>query len=117
MSSTYEKSLKSVKIFSGVEDEALAQLADKCRWEIVEPEVQVITHQDSSNDVTFVIEGKARVIIYSLAGKTVTFRDIDAGDFVGELSAIDGAPRSASVEAVERCVVAHIAKPGLCGGD
>ncbi len=108
MPSDHERNLKSVKIFAGVDDEALSQLADKCRWEIVEPEVQVITHQDSSNDVTFVIEGKARVIIYSLAGKTVTFRDIDAGDFVGELSAIDGAPRSASVEAVERCVVAHM---------
>ncbi len=108
MPSDKEKTLKRVKIFAGVDDEALSVLADKCRWEAVKPEVQVITHQDSSNDVTFVIEGKARVIIYSLAGKTVTFRDIEAGDFVGELSAIDGAPRSASVEAVERCVVAHM---------
>ncbi len=108
MSSDQEKSLKGVKIFSGVSEDDLAALAEKCRWETVEPEVQVITHQDSSNDVTFVIEGKARVIIYSLAGKTVTFRDIDQGDFVGELSAIDGAPRSASVEAVERCLVAHM---------
>ncbi len=108
MPSDTQKTLKGVKIFAGVEDETLSRLAEQCRWEIVEPEVQVITHQDSSNDVTFVIEGKARVIIYSLAGKTVTFRDIDAGDFVGELSAIDGAPRSASVEAVERCTVAHM---------
>lgn len=108
MPSETEKTLKSVKIFAGIDEAALAELAEKCRWETVEPEVQVITHQDSSNDVTFVIEGKARVIIYSLAGKTVTFRDIDAGDFVGELSAIDGAPRSASVEAVEKCLVAHM---------
>lgn len=108
MPSDTEKTLKGVKIFAGLNDETLAALKEKCRWEAVEPEVQVITHQDSSNDVTFVIHGKARVIIYSLAGKTVTFRDIDAGDFVGELSALDGAPRSASVEAVERCVVAHM---------
>ncbi len=111
MPSETEKSLKGVKIFAGVDEQTLASLADKCRWEAVEPDVQVITHQDSSNDVTFVIKGKARVIIYSLAGKTVTFRDIEAGDFVGELSALDGAPRSASVEAVERCVVAHMPSP------
>lgn len=108
MSSDTERTLKGVKIFAGLDDQALAELEQKCRWDAVEPDVQVITHQDSSNDVTFVIKGKARVIIYSLAGKTVTFRDIDEGDFVGELSALDGAPRSASVEAVERCVVAHM---------
>ena len=57
MASDTEKSLKGVKIFAGFDDAALAQLADKCRWESVEPEVQIITHQDSSNDVMFVIAG------------------------------------------------------------
>ena len=108
MSLDGDKSLRCVKIFSGLGDDALSELADKCRWETVDPEVQIITQQDASNDVLFVISGRARVIIYSLSGKTVTFRDIDVGDFVGELSAIDGSPRSASVEAVERCLVAHM---------
>ena len=108
MSSGRGRNLKCVKIFSGLGDDDLSELADKCRWETIEPEVQIITQQDASNDVLFVVEGRARVIIYSLNGKTVTFRDIDVGDFVGELSAIDGSPRSASVEAVERCLVAHM---------
>ncbi len=108
MSSDHDKRLKCVKIFSGLRDDALMELARQCRWEHADPEVQIITQQDASNDVMFVVEGRARVIIYSLGGKTVTFRDIDVGDFVGELSAIDDSPRSASVEAVERCLVAHM---------
>lgn len=36
----------------------------------------------------------------------MTFRDIHVGGIFGELAAIDGKPRSASVEATSRCTVA-----------
>jgi len=56
--------------------------------------------------VYFLIAGKAEVTIYSRSGKKVTFRDIHAGEIFGELAAIDGRPRSASVRATSHCTVA-----------
>jgi CRP-like cAMP-binding protein len=60
-----------------------------------------VHHQDQSRDVYFVVSGKVRAIIYSPAGKAVTFRDIGPGDMFGEMAAVDGKPRSATVEAIE----------------
>jgi CRP/FNR family cyclic AMP-dependent transcriptional regulator len=54
--------------------------------------------------------GEVRVTIYSLAGKAVSFRELGAGEVFGEYPAIDGGPRSASVEAHTSCLIA--AMPG-----
>jgi len=61
----------------------------------------VISHLDEDRDVFFVLEGRVRATLYSRDGREVDYRDIGPGDVVGELAAIDGAPRSATVEALE----------------
>jgi CRP-like cAMP-binding protein len=61
----------------------------------------VISHLDEDREVFFVLEGRLRATLYSSHGHEVSYRDIGTGDVVGELAAIDGAPRSATVEALE----------------
>ena len=56
----------------------------------------------------FLVSGEARVIVYSMAGKVVSFNDLGPGDMFGELPAIDGRPRSASVEPRTSCLVASM---------
>ncbi len=101
-------SLRQVKIFEGISDSALNAVEAKGRWRSCGKGVEIIRHQDDSNDVVFLLSGSARVNIYSSGGRVVTFRDIGAGDFVGELSAIDGAPRSAVIEALEPCQIVYL---------
>ncbi|MEO0752945.1 MAG: Crp/Fnr family transcriptional regulator [Pseudomonadota bacterium] len=60
----------------------------------------VLTQQDEDTVVFVTLDGLARATIFSDDGKIVTYRDIHAGDMFGEMAAIDGAPRSASVVAV-----------------
>lgn len=60
----------------------------------------IITQDETTADVFFVLDGTARATIFSADGKMVAFREIGAGSIFGELSAIDGAPRSASVVAL-----------------
>ncbi len=62
----------------------------------------VISHLDEDRDVFFVLEGRLRATLYSRSGHEVDYRDVGPGDMVGELAAIDGAPRSATVEALEQ---------------
>jgi CRP-like cAMP-binding protein len=51
--------------------------------------------------VYFVVAGSVRVVIHSESGREVAFDEMGPGGCVGELAAIDGGPRSASVEALE----------------
>jgi CRP-like cAMP-binding protein len=49
-----------------------------------------------------------RVVNFSPSGREVSFDDVEAGGFFGELSAIDGLPRSATVVARIDTVVATL---------
>jgi CRP-like cAMP-binding protein len=60
---------------------------------------------DRTDDVYFIVAGKVRATIYALSGKEVTFRDLGPGDVVGDLSAIDSGPRSATVVAIDESTV------------
>ena len=53
----------------------------------------------------FIVRGRARVVNYSVSGREITFADLAEGDYFGELSVIDGLPRSAGVMAVEDCLI------------
>ena len=61
----------------------------------------VISHLDKDQDVFFVLQGRLRATLYSPNGHEVNYRDVGPGDIVGELAAIDGVPRSATIEALE----------------
>jgi len=73
------------------------------RWTVgrYERDDMIIAHDEGGRDVFFVLEGRARVTVFSEQGRAVAFRDMEAGDIFGELAAIDGKARSASVVALE----------------
>lgn len=60
----------------------------------------------TSTDVYFVQEGSLNVVVYSANGREVSLRALGPGDVFGELAAIDGLPRSASVVAETEARVA-----------
>jgi CRP/FNR family cyclic AMP-dependent transcriptional regulator len=100
--------LERLTIFAGLPQEVLERIRGRCRWRRYEPGEPIVGYLDASDDVFFITEGEARVTIYSLAGKAVSFRDLGPGDAFGEYPAIDGGPRSASVEARTGCHVASM---------
>ena len=92
--------LSKIAPFTGLDDESLMAVAGACRFERYEAKRQVIAYQDDSADVFFVVSGTVRVVIHSRSGKEISYRDLEDGEMFGELAAIDGEQRSASVVAV-----------------
>ena len=102
------ESLKEIAVFAGLPPDTLARIQQRCAWCRYEPGEPIVDYLDTSSDVYFIATGEARATIYSVAGKAVIYCDLRPGEMFGEVAAIDGAPRSASIEARTRCVVASI---------
>ncbi|SMH59398.1 Crp/Fnr family transcriptional regulator [Azospirillum agricola] len=103
-------SLDRIELLRPLSAEQRTAVARQCRWRRFEPDEQLIGHWAETSDVAFVVEGRVRVLSHSASGREISFHDIDAGQFVGEMSALDGRPRSASVVALaEGALVAFLA--------
>lgn len=111
MSKHSKEALRAIAYFKSLGEAAFAELAQQCAIREYAAQELILGHKDETFDVLFLLEGLARVSIYSADGQRVGFRDIVAGTIFGELSAIDGHPRSASVEAIETCAVAVMRRP------
>ena len=101
-----ENSLKDIKLIAGLSDDIINELNKQCRWRWFDANEQIIDRQAESRDVFFIVEGRVRIIIYTIGGKEITLDDFTEGAQFGEMAAIDGLPRSASVMAVERSLLA-----------
>jgi CRP/FNR family cyclic AMP-dependent transcriptional regulator len=100
--------LEGVVIFAGLPPNSLDMVHRCCSWRRYEPGEQIVSYLDASDDVFFIAAGDVCVTIYSTAGKAISFRNLGTGDTFGEYAAIDGEPRSASVEARTSCSVASM---------
>ena len=77
-----------------------------CSFKHYDEQEQIIDRQSETTDVFFIVQGTVRVVNYSLSGREITLDDLTQGYYFGELAALDGAPRSASVMALSDCLVA-----------
>ena len=97
-----------IPLLEGLPEAIGARAAPRCRWRHFEAHELIVDYGDESNDVIFIISGQVRVLMSSAYGRHVILNHLDKGDFFGEMSAIDGRSRSASVIALynsEVCVM------------
>jgi len=101
-------SLDRIELFQALSGEERKTLARQCSWRHFHAHEQIVDRASESRDVCLIVEGRVRVVNYSLSGREITFDDVDAGGWLGELSAIDGEPRSASIVALTETMVAFM---------
>ena len=115
MSKLSSDALRSIAFFKPLDEDAFAGITQHCIIREYAAQELIIGHTDETFDVMFLLQGLARVSIYSADGQRVSFRDLAAGTIFGELAAIDGQPRSASVECIEPCIAAVMRRPQFLG--
>ncbi|TCN22779.1 Crp/Fnr family transcriptional regulator [Sinorhizobium americanum] len=82
-------------------DAAVAALSKHWTVRTYAPDELIVAHRESGRDVFFILEGHGRVTLFSENGREIFYGDRGPGDIVGEVAAIDGKARSASVVALE----------------
>ena len=104
----HTETLARIPLFEGLDAADIRRLDIQCLWRRYDAGTEILGYKDESSDVYFVAAGKARVMIPSVKGKDTIFRDIDAGEFFGELAAFDGKERSASILALTNATLAKM---------
>jgi CRP/FNR family cyclic AMP-dependent transcriptional regulator len=94
------RALREIPLFSGVGDadlESLSSLVIERRF----PKHKTIVEEGAPGDYMYIIcDGRVKVTKLSGDGREKILELLDSGDFFGEMSLLDEAPRSASVEAL-----------------
>ena len=100
MAEGYRGRLGEIRLLASLPAAELVALEQRCRWRRYHAGEQILDRDSATRDVLFISQGRIRVVNYAASGREIAFAVVEAGGHVGELSAIDGEGRSASLVAV-----------------
>jgi CRP/FNR family transcriptional regulator/CRP/FNR family cyclic AMP-dependent transcriptional regulator len=98
--------LKGVDLFSSLTDEQIEKMGSLAIENHYKRDQSIILEDDSVNQALFLIaEGEVKVYMSGSDGRETILSLLGPGDFFGEMSLLDGDPRSASVKSVSNAIV------------
>ena len=90
------QTLNVIPLFEEMDATMAERFARSCFWKDYDEFELVIDVEDETTDVRFLLSGSVRIIHRIAVGKEVILGEMTAGDFFGEISAIDSETRSAN---------------------
>ena len=108
MAAGNKQSLEGIALLEGLAPASRASLEARCAWHDFKKGEQIIDRQSEERGVYFVTRGRVQIVNYSLSGREISFDDLEAGNYFGELATLDDGPRSANVVALEPTTVAIV---------
>ncbi len=103
--SLIEKFLRNVHVFKNFSEVHLKRITGDFALLNVNKNEKVVLQSDDSTDLYIVLEGRVKVSFMNPEGNEFILTAFRQGDFFGEMSLIDGKPRSASVTAEEKTLL------------
>ena len=102
--------LRRVVLFADIPDEQLAPLADCLVRRSFARDVVIFPEGGPGNALYIVESGRVRIFLTSSNGQEICLSIYGPGQVFGEMSLLDGEPRSASAAAVEQTAVLVLAR-------
>src|SRR5579859_7421340 len=99
--------LKAIPLLANLPHGDLVAMADRVEEHAFEPGAELIREGTSGASIFLIVSGRCEVR-RKTGSTTVRLAMLEAGDFFGELSLLDPAPRTATVTAYEECVVVEL---------
>jgi CRP-like cAMP-binding protein len=100
--------ISQIPLFVDLDEEGLAKVAEKARLMVFDQGQTIVRQGDTGTSLYIVLDGKVRVFTLDQEGKLIPVRVLSEGKFFGEMSFLTGAPRSATVKAVENSYLCEI---------
>ena len=100
------KSLQGIRVFGSLDAAEITALGSRCVWRRVQAKEWLLDQGNTGTDAYFLTDGAMRVIITTADGTDVILADLTAGDYFGEMPAIDNEPQSAGIVAISDATVA-----------
>lgn len=88
--------LSVIREFQHLPPKDIEMVAAACQWHRYDAGNEIVRYHDHTNSAFFIVQGEIRVMYHSLSGQEVILCDLPTGEMFGELTAIDGHPRSAT---------------------
>jgi CRP-like cAMP-binding protein len=99
---------RNIKEFHDFSSLDLEKTAQSCHQQHHVAGEEIVRYHDHTNSVFFILKGAIRINYYAVSGDEVILCDLPAGEMFGELTAIDGLPRSATAIAKTDTLLAFI---------
>lgn len=103
--------LQKIPLLAGLDSKVLTQVGSALQFRWVE-RGQYVLHKGGPGDcLLFLLSGRLQAVDLTEDGREVGLSMLVPGAYFGELSIIDGLPRSASIMACEKSLVALLPRP------
>jgi|SRR6266853_4403339 len=102
--------LAAVSLFKNLAPDALAKMTSLME-NVSFKAGEIIFHEHERGDALYVVHsGKIRIWVRDEDARDVTLAELEAGDFFGEMSVLDGGERSASATVVAECLLHRLCR-------
>lgn len=105
--------LRGIEVLAELDDEQLTEVSALCDGLHCMPDQFLLGRDGDPRCVYFILDGRVKITTYSSSEREVVFREMAAGQMVGELAAISGRRHSADVWTVDETKVARISDAGF----
>lgn len=103
-----KQSLKNVPLFVDLDDADLEQMVPLCRQRTISKGNVIFYEDDPGTSCYIILSGKVKIVVNADDGREHILGVLQDNDFFGEMSLIDGEPRSASAICVEDTQLVNI---------
>jgi len=105
-----EQILKNIPLFADLDDHELQAIGAHAATKTYPKNSVIINEGDETNSMYIIQSGKVKAFLSNEDGKEVILTIMKPGDYFGELSILDSAPRSASIMTLEPSKFSIISK-------
>jgi CRP-like cAMP-binding protein len=100
-------------LFADLPRQAFDRVSGGLRRRLVSPGDILVTEGEPGDSIFLITRGSVRIVVIGGSGRPFEIRRLDAGDFFGEVAALSGRPRTATVVAAAACELLEVDRSAL----